>query len=84
MGIFKQILMTLALGVTYIVTAQAAPQALVLDIQGAIGPSVAEDVQRVLDRAQKTETRLIVNHELNYLSSSLPLKRKSNSDLYES
>jgi len=60
MGIFKRILMILALGITYTVTAQAAPQVLVLDIQGAIAPSVAEDVQRVLDRAQKTETQLII------------------------
>jgi len=42
----------------------------------------------MVDRITLPEVNLqalaIVNHELNYLSSSLPLKRKSNSDLYES
>jgi membrane-bound serine protease (ClpP class) len=60
MSTFNRMLSMLALGVMHIASAQAGPQALVLDIQGAIGPAVAEDVQRVLNTAKKTETSLIV------------------------
>jgi len=50
----------LALGVIHIVSVQAAPHALVLDIQGAISPAVAEDVQRVLSTASKKNSDLVV------------------------
>ena len=60
MSTFNRILSMLVLGIMHIASAQAGPQALVLDIQGAIGPAVAEDVQRVLNKAKKTETSLIV------------------------
>jgi membrane-bound serine protease (ClpP class) len=60
MSPFNRILSLLALVAMHIISAQAAPHALVLDIQGAIGPAVAEDVQRVLNTATKTKTSLII------------------------
>ena len=60
MSTFNRMLMILLLGVMYIVSAQAAPHALVLDIQGAIGSAVAEDVQQALNRAKEADSSLLI------------------------
>ena len=60
MSTFNRMLFVLALGAMHVISADAAPHALVLDIQGAIGPAVAEDVQRVLNTAKETEATLVI------------------------
>lgn len=60
MSTFNRMLFMLALGAMHVISAHAAPHALVLDVQGAIGPAVAEDVQRVLNIAKKTEATLVI------------------------
>lgn len=52
MSAFTRILMLLCISlIAHISPAQAVPHALVLDIQGAIGPAVAEDVHNTLAQA---------------------------------
>jgi len=52
MSFFTRVLMVLCISlITHTSPAQAVPHALVLDIQGAIGPAVAEDVHHTLARA---------------------------------
>jgi membrane-bound serine protease (ClpP class) len=60
MNTFNRMLFLLTLGTIHIISVQAAPHALVLNVQGAIGPAVSEDVQRVLNIAKRTETSLII------------------------
>lgn len=40
--------------------AEAVPHALVLDVQGAISPAVAEDVERALQQAKDTDATLLI------------------------
>ncbi|MDQ6986309.1 MAG: nodulation protein NfeD [Mariprofundaceae bacterium] len=42
------------------VQGHAADKALLLDIQGAIGPAVAEDVERALDKAESDHAKLVI------------------------
>ena len=52
MSVFTRILMLLCISlIAHTSPAQAVPHALVLDIQGAIGPAVAEDVHNTLKHA---------------------------------
>ncbi|EAU53916.1 NfeD family protein [Mariprofundus ferrooxydans] len=52
MSVFTRILMLLCISlIAHTSPAQAVPHALVLDIQGAIGPAVAEDVHNTLAQA---------------------------------
>ena len=50
----------LLLLLTQVSPAQAAARALEMDVQGAIGPSVAEDVQRTLARAQAQSAAIVI------------------------
>ena len=60
MSTLARIFLLLGMAVFFTHPSQAAPHALVLDIEGAISPAVAEDVARAINLARESDARLLI------------------------